>query len=154
MHRQQTRDGAMAWRWTGPVGFNGDPPEPRCSHSCTLVDDDLFIIGGGRIVGESRPLAFVHFAPVHRLSLRTMTWSRAVPEAEGGMAARRGHSAALHEPSGRIVVFGGVVDEVDVAGSACAADTWVLHTAGQAAMYDGEYAAFGVTSLRPATQRQ
>ena len=59
MHRQETRDGAMAWRWTGPVGFNGDPPEPRCSHSCTLVDDDLFIIGGGRIVGESRPLAFV-----------------------------------------------------------------------------------------------
>ena len=42
------------------------------------------------------------------------------------MPARRGHSAALHAPSGRVVIFGGCGGPRDV--SDYLGDTWVLHT--------------------------
>ena len=91
-----------------PLGsVMGAPPSPRCSHTCTVVGDALYIIGGGKVQGvvAGEP-EFHHYGDVHRLDLRLLRWSRVLPN-PCSFTPRRGHSAALHEPSGRIVCFSG-----------------------------------------------
>ena len=75
------------------------------------------------------------FSDVHILSLRTASWTQVYPCGDE-MPPRRGHSAALHEPTGRIVIFGGVgpahgsrdTDDDEEEAGGFLGDTWILHT--------------------------
>nr|XP_017214862.1 PREDICTED: tip elongation aberrant protein 1-like isoform X2 [Daucus carota subsp. sativus] len=81
--------------WSEPV-TNGEPPKPRDSHSCTTVEDYLFIFGG---TDGSQPLKDLH---IFDTSLNT--WSSPCIRGEGP-EAREGHSAAL--VGKRLFIFGG-----------------------------------------------
>ena len=76
------------------------------------------------------------FSDVHVLDRRTMEWECVLADG-GSMPRRRGHSAVLHEPTKRIIIFGGVGSS-DPSGldmtppsnerEALLGDLWVLHT--------------------------
>ena len=100
--------------------------------------DDLALEDGAP--SRSTHLMWRMFCDVHVLDRRTMEWACVLPNnypAAGSMPHRRGHSAALHEPTRRVVVYGGV----GASGSsgldatpphmellAYRSDVWVLHT--------------------------
>ena len=77
--------------------------------------------------GEHLDEPFQHLDDVWSLSTRSMAWERMdnqLPEgAQRIHPARRGHSAAPHLATGRIVCFGGTSD-----GERTLNDTWILHT--------------------------
>ena len=101
---------ASRWYRLSPLG---EPTRPRCSHTATHVAaaNALFVVGGGMVAdgdAEGEEVTFTHFGDVHRLNLRTMTWDCPLPEHSGTFTPRRGHSAALHEPTNRILTFSGM----------------------------------------------
>ena len=101
----------------------GSSPAPRCSHTATCVRWRLYVIGGGAIVESpphSGPVQFTHFNDVPVLDMRTLRWSIGLPSSD--FPARRGHSAVLHEPSDRVLVFGGTNGGTGQAG--CMNDVW------------------------------
>jgi hypothetical protein len=69
------------------------------------------------------------FSDVHVLDCRLLEW-RCVLADDGAIPARRGHSAALHVPSGRVIIFGGVGSPLSgrYETESYLADTVVLHT--------------------------
>ena len=124
---------APCWTRLRPTGEA--IPAPRVSHSSTRVDDKLFVIGGGfmeqslpHLDEENEPAVFQHHGDVWTLALKSMAWTQVVfPAGAVQMKpSRRGHSAALHAASGRIICFGGSTH-----GDETLNDTWVLHTAPQ-----------------------
>ncbi|KAI3785649.1 hypothetical protein L1987_44773 [Smallanthus sonchifolius] len=81
--------------WSEP-DMQGTLPVPRDSHSCTSVDDKLFVFGG---TDGSIPLKDLHV-----LDTSTNTWMTPYVRGEGP-EAREGHSAAFIGK--RLFIFGG-----------------------------------------------
>ena len=87
----------LAWK---AISYNGDGPGKRVSHSMTLLNHSLYVLGGG---SGNRS-----FNDLHRLDLLTMTWELLYTRgAAPGMKpdALIGHSVAWVDPY--IVVFAG-----------------------------------------------
>ena len=122
---EEVRHCAKRWYELSP---GGEAPSARCSHTATLVGASLYVIGGG-VFTALTPLSFTfkHFADVPVLNVRTLTWTIALRE-DSPFPARRGHSAALHDASKRIVVFGGTTGGTQ---GGERNDVWVLHVADQ-----------------------
>lgn len=115
-------DSPERWDGTSCGGWvraqpTGTPPAARCSHTATLVGGHLYVIGGGHATATA---GFVHYGDVHALDVTSLRWTLAL--GEGDFPGRRGHTACLHEQSGRVVVFGGTRGNLD--GPGCRNDTW------------------------------
>lgn len=85
--------------WTQPH-CRGAAPEPRYSHSATLVGTRIMYFGGrskAKYLGD-----------LHALDTTTLTWCRG-PGSGGAPPARHGHTATLH--GSKLYVFGGVCGE-------------------------------------------
>lgn len=102
--------------WSEPV-TTGEPPKPRDSHSCTTVEDNLFIFGG---TDGTHPLKDLH---IFDTSLNT--WSSPCIRGEGP-EAREGHSAAL--VGKRLFIFGGSGKSLNSSHEEYYDDLYILNT--------------------------
>lgn len=94
------------WEWSTDVPLEGERPQPRNSHSATLLGSvesaRLVVVGGGD--GSDVPRAGSDFSDVAILNLRDMRWEAASP-LPAGLAVGRAHVAiSLGEA---VITFGG-----------------------------------------------
>jgi hypothetical protein len=120
----------MGTPWPGSAGqwqrLRADSaPQARCSHTCTLVGDTLYLVAGGYMNDDEEAKGFTHLADVWVLPRRTMVWEHVVTEG-APLPPRRGHSMALHSQTSRLILFGGLGGDATV--DKWFNDTWVLHT--------------------------
>ncbi|XP_039069408.1 RING finger protein B-like isoform X2 [Hibiscus syriacus] len=102
--------------WSQPV-MKGTLPRARDSHSCTTVDDNLFVFGG---TDGMKPLKDLHI-----LETCTDTWI--CPSVRGeGPEAREGHSAAV--VGKRLFIFGGCGKSSDSNDEIYYNDLYILNT--------------------------
>jgi len=97
------------WRPLTLRNESGGLPEGRCSHSSTLVNGFVYLIGGGCLnVGVPLLNRFKHFSEVWRVNPETGGIEN-LPTTGDVFLPRRGHSADVYLDR-YIVVFGGVVN--------------------------------------------
>ncbi|XP_048500330.1 uncharacterized protein LOC104907916 isoform X3 [Beta vulgaris subsp. vulgaris] len=102
--------------WSEPA-IKGTPPIPRDSHTCTTVDDNLFVFGG---TDGFNPLGDLHI-------LHTSSNSWISPHVRGdGPQAREGHSAAL--VGVQLFIFGGCGKSMNYPSEVHYNDLYILNT--------------------------
>ena len=90
------------WKWTRRV-LKGSAPNPRTQSTCAVVNNIMYVWGGGE--SSVRPVGDVH---VQSLDLTTLKWERI--KSRGTVpAVRLGHS--MNVWNGKVVVFGGLNGE-------------------------------------------
>lgn len=98
--------------WT-KLEFNEPFPSSRCSHSATVIGDDIYIIGGG-IHHETPTSYFQHHGDIWKVTPKHKELVKL--EVNGGdMQPRRGHSAVAYM-NRYIVLFGGLLQIDDSPG--------------------------------------
>ena len=91
----------LAGVWRELLGHHCIPA--RCSHTCNMIGNSLFLVGGGKVRGDDSS-SFEHFGDVWRVDFEEKATRRLCIE---GWEGRRGHSTVVYR--GRyLVVFGGV----------------------------------------------
>jgi len=83
------------------VTTSGDAPCPRYQHQTCIVDDNLYVIGGGCFLPVRDPV------DVYALCLATMVWSRIQTSGETAPEGRIGHSCYYDAASNSIYMLGG-----------------------------------------------
>jgi hypothetical protein len=129
VHVLETDEQNNQWKWSHPT-VTGIPPFPRTGHSATLMQDGktICIYGGwdpneeGETTGEEKI-----FKSSFLLDTETWRWKPGLKAAAGGNGTdsvstedcgpkRCGHTAALNQESGEIVLFGGRIPGEILAG--------------------------------------
>ncbi|KAJ6888437.1 tip elongation aberrant protein 1-like isoform X1 [Populus alba x Populus x berolinensis] len=102
--------------WSQPM-LNGTLPVPRDSHTCTTVDENLYVFGGTDGMNPLKDLRI--------LDTSSHTWIS--PNVRGdGPDAREGHSAAL--VGKRLFIFGGCGKSSDNSHEIYYNDLYILNT--------------------------
>jgi len=86
-------------RWE-TVETKGSPPCPRYKHQCCVVEDRMFIIGGGCYLPPEK------IVDTYVLCLQTMVWSR-VPTTGSIPEGRAAHTCEYDKISNSIYLWGG-----------------------------------------------
>uniref|UniRef100_A0A161Y0Z7 Uncharacterized protein n=1 Tax=Daucus carota subsp. sativus TaxID=79200 RepID=A0A161Y0Z7_DAUCS len=102
--------------WSEPAVY-GEQPVPRDSHSCTTVEDNLFIFGG---TDGANPLKDLHI-----FYTSSNRWSSPRIRGEGPMA-REGHTAVL--VGKRIFIYGGCSKSSNSSHEEYFNDLYILNT--------------------------
>jgi hypothetical protein len=88
------------------LSFKNSPSIPeRCSHTATVIGEDIYIIGGGICVNQSAE--WRQYGDIWKVSPEMKDIQKIQP-ANGDITPRRGHSA-LNYQNRWIVVFGGFI---------------------------------------------
>ncbi|XP_027192931.1 uncharacterized protein [Cicer arietinum] len=102
--------------WSQPE-IKGSPPTPRDSHTCSVIDEKLYVFGG---TDGMNPLKDLHI-----LDTSLQTWESPIIRGEGP-EAREGHSAAV--VGKRLFIFGGCGKSADNNNEVYYNDLYILNT--------------------------
>ncbi len=109
------------------VQTKGCKPSPRYKHQAVVVDDKMYVLGGGCFKPEEM------FIDMYCLDLRTLEWEKIVDMGGDVPQARVAHSCCYDEDANSIYIWGGFTSELNRLQDFCAyhihSNTWTRITA-------------------------